>query len=84
MLSPVEYAIARVNREILLILLESTQRTGAKILERNKNELLDAIEALPDLTFQVNVKSNLNFSPFLRKFPSSAIYKVIFFHHLDI
>jgi hypothetical protein len=75
-LSPIEYAIARNNEEMLTILLELAEQENMKALEQSKEMLLDALESLPDLSLDVNFTSNSKYSSYIRAFPNTNLYKV--------
>jgi hypothetical protein len=75
-LSPIEYAIAKNNTEMVVTLLELTQKINAKTFDRHRTTLSDAIESLPDLSLEVHFTSNSNFSLYIRSFPNTNLYKV--------
>ena len=78
-LSPIEYAIARNNDEMLAILLNSSEQGNMGVLEESKEMVLDALESLPNMSLDVNFTSNSNYSSYIRSFPNTNLYKVLWF-----
>ena len=62
--------------ELLKILLGSTQRIKQNLFNTYKYNILDSIESLPDLVFELHLNCKSSFIPFVGFFTPSGIYKV--------
>lgn len=70
------YAIANGDYELLRILLGSAQRTKGHAFDLHKFGILDAVETLPDLEFELHLNCK-SFIPFVGSFAPSDVYKVL-------
>lgn len=64
------------NKEILKILLESTQKVKQHYLELHKEALFKALEKLPDFRIDMQFKCKSSYIPFIKNIVPSDTFKI--------
>eukprot|EP00826_Nyctotherus_ovalis_P052812 TRINITY_DN6768_c0_g1_i6.p1 TRINITY_DN6768_c0_g1~~TRINITY_DN6768_c0_g1_i6.p1 ORF type:complete len:564 (+),score=109.02 TRINITY_DN6768_c0_g1_i6:1526-3217(+) len=75
-MSPVEYAAAENDSEVLGMLIGAVPRAKAAKFEALRDSLADALEAVPDFSVEISFNCESRFIPFVRSFTPSDVYKV--------
>ena len=75
-LSPIEYAVAEKDIELLVMLVGAAPRSKANNFETYKESLADALEAIPDFSMEMCFNCDSSFIPFVKSFAPSDVYKV--------
>jgi len=75
-MTPIEYAVAENDTEILGMLLGAVPRSKSNNFELYKDALADAIEAIPDFSMEMCFNCDSSFIPFVKAFAPSDVYKI--------
>lgn len=80
--SPIEFAIAEKDAEILSMLIACEPRAKANNFNLFKESLIDALEGIPDLSMEMHFHCDSSFIPFVQSFTPSDVYRVLDIYHI--
>ena len=69
-LSPIDYAVAQNDKELLLILMSAVQKAKSNNFDIYKSNLIDSLANMPNMSFKLHLHCESSFIPFVSSFCS--------------